>query len=258
MGSVGFTPVYVRKSQGGDVVTLVVASTWLDPDGATKRVAVDVSSTSTSRGFKPAKVHSCFTFAANPDFLKNNIRVKPDLDALGDAGWYCLRAILWPTDFELPKSVVALHGPLLNEAGVILSCGASLYWEDGKVATFYCSFLANFTTDVTVVGTKGKLHLNDFVVPFEENKGSFCAGTESGTTELVIAGVPEPSEHTVMTDLPQEALMVKEFSMLVGSIKNNGLKPEKKWPTLSRKTRLVLDAVKASIERDLVAVEVVS
>ncbi|EXB57406.1 putative oxidoreductase [Morus notabilis] len=39
-------------------------------------------------------VHSCFSSAADPAFLKNDIRVKPDLDglgALGDLGWYCIR-----------------------------------------------------------------------------------------------------------------------------------------------------------------------
>ncbi|XP_028100491.1 uncharacterized oxidoreductase At4g09670-like [Camellia sinensis] len=41
-------------------------------------------------------IHSIFTFDAGPDFLNNNIRVKPELGALGDAGWYCIRAILWP------------------------------------------------------------------------------------------------------------------------------------------------------------------
>ncbi|GKB14751.1 hypothetical protein Tco_0848674 [Tanacetum coccineum] len=36
------------------------------------------------------QMNAVFTFAADPDFLENDIRVKPDLDALGalgDAGW---------------------------------------------------------------------------------------------------------------------------------------------------------------------------
>ncbi|GMP80085.1 hypothetical protein CsSME_00035323 [Camellia sinensis var. sinensis] len=45
-------------------------------------------------------IHSIFTFDAGPDFLNNNIRVKPDLGALGDAGWYCIRAILWVVDYN--------------------------------------------------------------------------------------------------------------------------------------------------------------
>ncbi|KAL3504622.1 hypothetical protein ACH5RR_034463 [Cinchona calisaya] len=206
-------------------------------------------------------VHSVFTFAADPDFLENDIRVKPDLDALGalgDLGWYTTRAILWAADFELPKSVIALRGPVFNEAGVILSCGASLYWEDGKVATFHCSFISNLTMDITATGTKGYLHLHDFVVPFEEDKASFSTSVESGFTGFLTGWVPKPSEHVVTTDLPQEAQMVKEFSRLVGSIKTERAKPEKKWPTLSRKTQLILDAIKVSIDRGFESVDVIS
>ncbi|KAL6984227.1 hypothetical protein U1Q18_017605 [Sarracenia purpurea var. burkii] len=216
---------------------------------------------SDSRQFGQLKaIHSCFTFTADPDFLKNDIRVKPDLDALGvlgDTGWYCVRSILWAADFELPKTVTASRGPIFNEVGVLLSCGASLTWEDGKVASFHCSFLSNLTMNITALGTKGTLHIRDFVVPFEEKEASFSAATESGFTELVTGWVPKPSEHTVVTDLPQEACMVREFSRLVEGIKGNGLRPEKKWPTFSRKTQLVLDAVKASIDKGFEPVEVV-
>ncbi|XP_052202641.1 uncharacterized oxidoreductase At4g09670-like [Diospyros lotus] len=206
-------------------------------------------------------IQSFFTFAADPDFLKNDIRVRPDLDALGvlgDAGWYCVRSILWAADFELPKTVIASRGPVFNEAGVLLSCSASLHWEEGKVATFHCSFLSNLTMNVTAVGTKGTLHLRDFVIPFEEDKASFSAATESCFKELVTGWQSLPSEHTVMTDLPQEARMVSEFSRLAKGIKESGLKPDPKWPTMSRKTQLILDAVKASIEKGFEAVEIVS
>ncbi|CAL5417693.1 unnamed protein product [Camellia sinensis] len=174
-------------------------------------------------------IHSIFTFDAGPDFLNNNIRVKPDLDALGalgNAGWYCIRAILWAADYELPKSVTALPEKTeLNQAGVILSCGASLNWADGKVATFHCSFLTKLAME-PLIG---------------ESEAKFYAASD---------------EHTVTTDLPQEALMVTELACLVKGIRGNGLKPEKKWPTMSRKTQLVVDAVNASIERGFEAVEV--
>lgn len=205
-------------------------------------------------------MHTCFTFAADPDFLENDIRVKPDLDALGslgDAGWYCIRAILWGNNYELPKTVTALRGPIFNKAGVILSCGASLYWEDGKVATFHCSFLSHLTMDMTAVGTKGTLHVHDFVIPFQESEASFSVASESWFDELVTGWVRKPAEHLVSTSLPQEALMVKEFSSLVGAIKVEGSQPEMKWPVISRKTQLVIDAVRLSIERGFEAVEVV-
>ncbi|KAL8225561.1 hypothetical protein R6Q57_018118 [Mikania cordata] len=197
-------------------------------------------------------INVVFTFSADQDFLENDIRVKPDLDALGalgDVGWYCIRAILWANDFNLPKSVTALPGTIFNKAGVIISCGASLHWEDGKIATFHCSFLANLTMNITASGTKGSLHLNDFVIPFEEKQASFTTATESKFTDLVTGWLPLPSQHTVMTDVPQEACMVTEFSRLVKSVKNDGGVVEKMWPAWSRKTQLVLDAVKASVEK---------
>ena len=204
-------------------------------------------------------MQACFSFFADSDFLENDIRSKPDLDALGalgDTGWYCIRAILFAADYELPKSVKALPGTVFNKAGVITTTGASLLWEDGKVASFNCSFEANLTMTITAVGTKGTLLVNDFVIPYKEDTATFTSGTESWFNDLVTAWKQVPSEHVVTTDLPQDALMVKEFSGLVADIKRNGSKPEQKWPILSRKTQLVLDAVKTSLDRGLEIVEV--
>jgi len=202
--------------------------------------------------FLLSQIHSNFTFTAGADFLENDIRVKPDLDALGalgDAGWYCLRAILWAANYELPKTVIASRNPEHNQVGVLLSCGATLCWEDGKVATFYCSFFSNLTMDISAFGTKGTLHVHDFVIPYEEKEASFYAATESGFDEGVTKWVPQPNKNIIKTDIPQEALMVNEFARLVADIKFNNAKPDKKWPTISRKTQLVMDAVKASIDR---------
>lgn len=201
-----------------------------------------------------------FTFSADPDFLKNDIRVKPDLDALGalgDVGWYCTRSILFAANYELPKTVTALRGPVLNESGVILACGAMLQWEDGKVATFHCSFLSNLTMDMTAIGTVGTLRVHDFVIPYEEKSATFTTASKSGFTEFVTGWSPLPSDHVVSTDIGQEVLMVKEFARLVRSIKESGAKPDSKWPSISRKTQQILDAVKASIDKGLEPVDIV-
>ncbi|KAL2894375.1 hypothetical protein RDABS01_010284 [Bienertia sinuspersici] len=204
-------------------------------------------------------VQSAFTFAVDHDFLQNDIRVKPDLDglgALGDAGWYCIRACLWAANYELPKFVTALRNPTKNDAGVLLSCDASLHWEDGKVATFNCSFLSNLTMDLTAIGTKGTLHLNDFIIPYKEAEASYSTVSEAGFTDMDLEWNQKPSEHIVSTDIPQEVRMVKEFSALVDGIKR-GLAPVKKWPMLSRKTQIVIDAVIASIDKGFEPVEVI-
>ncbi|KNA12908.1 hypothetical protein SOVF_121650 [Spinacia oleracea] len=209
---------------------------------------------------RKVKVHAIFTFLADDYFLKNDIRVKPDLDALGalgDVGWYCIRAILWAANYELPKFVTALRNPIRNDDGVLLSCDAALHWEDGKIATFHCSFLSHLTMDITVIGTNGTLHVNDFLIPYKASEVSFKTASKCWFTDKALEWTHKSSEQVVSTDLPQEVLMVKEFSGLVDGIKFRDLAPEMKWPTISRKTQLVIDAVKVSIDKGLQAVEVV-
>ncbi|KAJ0795895.1 putative D-xylose 1-dehydrogenase (NADP(+), D-xylono-1,5-lactone-forming) [Helianthus annuus] len=205
-------------------------------------------------------VQSTFSYIGEGDFLKNDIRVNPDLDALGalgDTGWYSIRAILWAHDYELPNTVTAFRDPEYNESGVMLSCGASLNWnKDGKVATFYCSFLMNLCMDIIALGTKGNFRVHDFVIPFNEKVGPFYAVANSRWADLSLGCIPEPSEFKIATDLPQEALMVHEFGRLVAGIRNGEAKPEKKWSVISRKTQLVIDAVVASIKNGFVPVEV--
>jgi len=203
------------------------------------------------------QINSVFCFRANEDFLQNDIRVKPDLDALGalgDAGWYCFRAILWAVDYELPKTVIALRNPVKNRSGVLLACGATLYWADGKTATFSCSFLTNLTMDITLVGTNGTLHVTDFVIPYEEKSAEFSVASKSNLAPLDIGWDPLPSKHVVTTDLLQEALMVQEFARLVQNIRDAGGKPEGKWPAITRKTQV--DAMKASIDKGSEPVEI--
>ncbi|KAK8965918.1 hypothetical protein KSP40_PGU019530 [Platanthera guangdongensis] len=137
-------------------------------------------------------VSSIACFLAEPDFLQNNIRANPELDALGalgDIGWYCIRMILWSADYRMPRTALALPNPAKSEVGVLLSCGASLHWDDGTVATFYCSFLAHRTFEVAVVGSKATLTLRDFINPFQENSARFTFGS---------------TDHVVPTELPQE------------------------------------------------------
>lgn len=111
--------------------------------------------------------------------------------------------------------------------------------------------------DITCLGTKGNLRVHDFVIPFRENVGKFYGASNSRFAELAIGCEPIPSEFDVTVEIPQEVAMVTEFARLVGEIEGKGAKPEKKWAEISRKTQLVVDAVKGSIECGFQKVEVV-
>ncbi|KAI8016643.1 putative oxidoreductase [Camellia lanceoleosa] len=118
-----------------------------------------------------------------------------------------------------------MHHPRTSEMRTLLSdaqrFGQLKSWKDGKVATFYCSFLTNLTMDLSALGTKGNLHIHDFAIPLQENVASYHAGSQFR--------IPMMSEHAVANDLPQEALMVSEFAGLVMRRNGDGLEPPEMW-----------------------------
>ncbi|XP_008381353.3 uncharacterized oxidoreductase At4g09670-like [Malus domestica] len=198
-------------------------------------------------------IRSTSTLPGTQDFLESNIRVKPNLDALGalgGVGWYCIGAILWAKDYKLPTVVNALPDVIRNSAGVILSCSASFHWEpaDKTVATIHCSFLSHTSMDLAMTGSNGSLHCNDYIIPYQENSASFDYTSGATFVELHIGWNVKPEEVTVTSELPQEALMVQEFARNAENIRKFGNRPDSKWPDISRKTQLVLDAVKKSID----------
>ncbi|XP_075510418.1 putative oxidoreductase At4g09670 [Primulina tabacum] len=197
-------------------------------------------------------IHSSSSFCGTPQFLENNIRVKQDLDALGalgDTGWYCIGAILWAMDQKLPTTVTALPTITRNSAGVLLSCGASLHWdEEQTVATFFCSFISHETMDLIVCGTNGTLWVEDFIIPYGENSATFSFTTGARLLDLHIGWNVKPKEIRVDTRLPQESMMIQELSRLVKDIKEQGSSPDSRWSRTTRVTQLVLDAVRKSID----------
>ncbi|XP_057784146.1 uncharacterized oxidoreductase At4g09670-like [Salvia miltiorrhiza] len=215
---------------------------------------------SNSHVFGPLKaIHSSSSYHPPPDFLENNVRVKAELDglgALGDAGWYCIGAILWSMNRKLPTTVTALPTAVRNSAGVILSCSASMIWdEDETVATFFCSFLAHETMSLAVCASNGTLNVDDLIIPYEETAAGFSYTSGAKFVDLHIGWNVKPQHVQVETKLPQEALMIQEFSRLVKDVKYHGGRPDTSWAETSRSTQLVLDAVKNSIDDGYKAVK---
>lgn len=193
--------------------------------------------------------HFCATYT--PDFYTNNIRVKADLDglgALGDIGWYCSRAILWANKYQLPETATAHRGAKMNSEGVITGCGATFVWKDGRVATFRCSFHSQMIMRLTVSGTNGVLDVDDFVIPRREDGASFQFFTDGAFEDMQTTFVHKIVTEEVKTSLPQEALMVHQLASLVRAIRSGSGKPDPKWPTITRKTQQMLNAVKTSVE----------
>ncbi|XP_021723451.1 uncharacterized oxidoreductase At4g09670-like [Chenopodium quinoa] len=190
---------------------------------------------------------SCYPVGS--DFLERDIRVDPEFDALGalgDLGWYNIGQILWAVDYKLPTFVTALPAATLNSKGIILACTASFQWEEEPktTATFHCSFLSSASMDVTVCGSIESVHATDLTIPWQEKTASLFLTSGAKCVNLQSGSNVEAEEVVVETQLPQEALMVQEFALLVKGIKSC----DKTWAEISRKTQMVVDAVRNSID----------
>lgn len=196
------------------------------------------------------RITSQFSFCAPEAFFQNNIRSRGDLEpqgTLGDLGWYNIRFVLWLMDWRLPDRV---GGRILSELGgdegpdsVPTEFSAELFYPDGVSASFYCSFVTGHQQWVHVSGTKGTVHVRDFVLP---NFGSELAFevTQSG---LHIRGCDfNVEDHTrryavreYSNSAPdaQETNMVRRFSEIALSGR-----PDPWWGDIVLKTQQVMDA----------------
>ncbi|MDW8196589.1 MAG: Gfo/Idh/MocA family oxidoreductase [Gemmataceae bacterium] len=195
------------------------------------------------------RISSQFSFAANDEFLQNNIRIDPHLEplgALGDLGWYNIRFSLFAMNYVVPAKVC---GRLLkvNAAGVPLEFSGELFWASGASASFYCSFTTELQQWAHISGTRGSIWVPDFVLPFYGCESQFLAdrpvfnvsGTryhwESHPRRFAVAEYSDGSPDA------QETNMIRTFSHLVTTHTRDPF-----WPEVALKTQTVLDACLAS------------
>lgn len=192
------------------------------------------------------RMDSGFSFAADEDWLKSNIRTSSSLDplgCLGDLSHYQIRFALYAFDGELPTHVSAFCHRKTDD-GVPIDCSVTLFYKDEKhTATFNASFLTGFQQWVRVAGTKGNLSLDDFVICRSAEECSFTVTTEPGLTDSHRRVVEGGKRVVTVHNCNQEAAMFDTFAALA---KKRNFDKEKEWRVLTLKTQAVLDAAVAS------------
>ena len=195
-----------------------------------------------------------FSFDGAGDFLQSNIRLDSRLEphgCLGDLGWYTLGFALWVMRYELPAHV---NARVLAEAArpgspgtVPVEMSGELLFRDGVSAGFYCSFRTENQQWANVSGTRGFVHLPDFVLPFFGDETAFeitnsvfevdgCNFDMQRRTRRV--SVPE---HANSHATAQEAALFRDFSSLVIA----GTR-DPHWGEIALATQQVLDACRRS------------
>ncbi|ESQ28633.1 hypothetical protein EUTSA_v10018755mg [Eutrema salsugineum] len=172
--------------------------------------------------------------------------------AIGELGWYPIGAALWAMSYQMPISVKALPSSVAtNSVGTILSCSASLQFGSTANAIIYCSFLSQLSTDLAISGSKGSIQMNDYVIPYKEDTAWFEYTSGAKFVDMHIGWNMKPEKVTVDcggTEESQEAMLLREFVRLVQGIKRGESEADRRWPEISRKTQLVIDAVKKSVD----------
>ena len=82
--------------------------------------------------------------------------------------------------------------------------------------------------DITITGTHGSVNVYDFIIPYQETSASFDITLGAKFAELHIGWNTKPEEVEVANEIPQEALMIAEFSRLVQAIRTTGCCPDSK------------------------------
>ncbi len=119
------------------------------------------------------RITSQFSFLADADFMESNIRGDSQLEplgCLGDLGWYNIRLALTLLPGQLPESVVGRQhrqafGPK-HDQPVPIEFSGEMFFAGGVSASFYCAFTTENQQWANISGTRGNLHLSDFVLPF--------------------------------------------------------------------------------------------
>lgn len=209
------------------------------------------------------RIATGFSFCAPDEFLKENIRVNSQLEpmgCLGDLGWYNVRFALWVMNYAMPESV---SGRLLSS---IQSEGSAeptptefsgeLFFSNGVTSSFYCSFVTEHQQWAHVSGTKGNLHLSDFVLPFMGPEVAFevsnnhfdiseCQFNMERHTRRVAV-----NEYANNHPTAQETNLFRAFSAQVLSGTT-----DPHWGNIAIQTQQILDALIASSQDNGTTIE---
>lgn len=177
----------------------------------------------------PWSLDSAFQFGLTD---MNNIRMNPKLEpygAIGDAGWYNMRAAAeyLPADLEI-KSVDAYLRR--GETGAVVSASGVIVFNDGSTTTWNCGFESGAgIMDLRISGAEGVIKLDDFLSQrSSDNTGVYQYLTGWGNSETI----------EVPSDKPGSALMFQDFAAMVDD-------PAWREASIraSERTQMLLDAI---------------
>jgi len=197
---------------------------------------------------KIKRISSMFSFCATEEYQRTNIRLHSELEpagCLGDLGWYNIRFSLWTMNWKLPHAVtgriLSQQGNNTSPAPTPADFSGELIFDDDTSAGFFCSFLTAPQQWSTISGTKGSLHIQDFVHPVNIHEPSF----EVNNMQIQVKCCNCTGEHTESRGQAQDTNMIRNFA---NQIHSGQMTDE--WPMMALTTQRVMDACFKSAKND--------
>ena len=176
-------------------------------------------------------VASAFQFSL-PD--RGNIRFNTELEpmgAIGDAGWYNMRAAVEYLAPDAELDTVSAHLRRDGETGAAISGTGVLEFTDGSTSTWNCGFDSGAVVmDLRITGLEGVINIDDFLGQNADGSADFMyrkGGWGRGTVD----------EINVPSSKPGAALM---FEDMAAAAADHGLREQ--WMTATQRTQALLDA----------------
>jgi hypothetical protein len=165
-----------------------------------------------------------------------NIRLNPKLEpygAIGDAGWYNMRAAVEYTAAGIEIASVDAYLRRHHETRAVVSGSGVIVFDDGSTTTWNCGFESGAgIMDLRISGATGVIKLDDFL--------SQRRNDHAGVYDL-LQGWGNSEQIEVPATKPGSALMFEDFAAMVGN-------PERLEASIraSERTQDWLDAVWSS------------
>ena len=172
---------------------------------------------------------------------RGNIRYNPELEpmgAIGDAGWYNMRAAIEYLPPGVAIDTVSAHLRRDSETGAAVSGAGVLVFGDGSASTWNCGFDSGAVVmDLRITGTEGVINIDDFLSQNRDGSADFLY-RKGGW------GESESEEINIPSAKPGAALM---FEDLAAAAADRSLRA--RWMTATERTQALLDAAwKAALE----------
>jgi predicted dehydrogenase len=187
-------------------------------------------------------VRSAFYF---PFDDRSNIRFNPNLEptgALGDTAWYNMRASVEFLAPQINLSQMTAHVERDAQTDAIVRGCGMIVFDDGSTSTWDAGYTSGTVTmDLALIGTKGIITLDDFVLDWVNSFAFQNSNLQAGFyLKTGMANREDVKFIEVKSDKGAHVKMVENFA---NAVLNGASKFASYYIDASEKTQLLLDSV---------------